>query len=75
MSQSTWNVINASPRHGQGKEKIPRDRIKAGIPCHVKEDVVFWAVRFAGRAPMVGYQDGAVFHILWLDPKFKLYPH
>ncbi|MFZ2163404.1 MAG: hypothetical protein WAW02_14425 [Sideroxyarcus sp.] len=76
LSQKSWLEITSLPRHGQGFEKIPRDKIKAGIPQHITEDVKsFWAFRFHGKAPMVGYKDGEIFHVLWFDPSFKLYDH
>ncbi|MFB2921939.1 hypothetical protein [Aerosakkonema funiforme] len=75
LSQLTWNQIKASPRHGLGYEKIERNSINSSIPTHIKDDVNFIAFRFCGMAPMVGYRDGAVFYIIWLDRDFTLYPH
>ncbi len=75
LSQLTWSQIKASPRHGLGYEKIDRNAIKSSIPIHIKDDVNFIAFRFCGMAPMVGYRDGAVFYIIWLDRDFTLYPH
>lgn len=75
LNQLTWSEINACPRHGLGYEKIARSSIRAPIPSHLKDDVNFIAFRFFGKAPMVGYRDGAVFYIIWLDRDFTLYPH
>jgi hypothetical protein len=75
LSQLTWSQINACPRHGSGSEKIARSSIGAPIPSHLKDDVNFIAFRFFGKAPMVGYRDGAVFYVIWLDRDFTLYPH
>jgi hypothetical protein len=75
LSQLTWSQINACPRHGSGYEKIARSSIGAPIPSHLKDDVNFIAFRFFGKAPMVGYRDGAVFYVIWLDRDFTLYPH
>ncbi|MEG4867017.1 MULTISPECIES: hypothetical protein [Microcoleaceae] len=44
------------------------------IPSHLQDDVNFIAFRFGGMAPMVGYRDGAVLYIIWLDRDFTLYP-
>ena len=74
LSAMTWAQIKDASRHGLGSEKIARDAIRAPIPPTYKDDY-FLAIRFAGAAPMVGYQDGRAFLVLWLDPKFKLYDH
>ena len=75
LNQLTWSEINACPRHGLGHEKIARSSIRSPIPSHLKDDVNFIGFRFCGMAPMVGYRDGAVFYVIWLDRDFTLYPH
>lgn len=76
LTQKSWMEITNLPRHGQGFEKIHRDDIHAGIPKHITDDVShFWAFRFHGKAPMVGYKVGEVFYVLWFDSDFKLYDH
>lgn len=75
LSQLTWNEIICSHRHGLGYEKISRDSIRSGIPNHITEEVNFIAFRFCGKAPMVGYRDENVFHVIWLDRAFTLYKH
>ena len=75
LSQLTWAEISKSHRHGLGYEKIARKSIRATIPAHVKEDVIFIAFRFYGKAPMVGYRENIIFHILWIDRDFTLYQH
>ena len=76
LTQKSWMEILNLPKQGQGFEKIPRNQIKAAIPPHVTEDVThFWSFRFHGKAPMVGYKSGEIFHVLWFDPNFALYDH
>ncbi len=75
LSQMTWAEINTAPRHGSGHEIISRDAIKSSIPDHITEDVNLLAFRFHGKAPMIGYRDGAIFYVVWIDPHFKLYDH
>lgn len=75
LSQLTWSQIQASPRHGLGYEKIEQSAIKSSIPSHITADVNLIAFRFCGMAPMVGYRDGAIFYIIWLDRDFTLYSH
>jgi hypothetical protein len=75
-SQMTWKQITMAPRHGLGKENINRGSIKASIPVHITADVEnFIAIRFHGKAPIVGYRVENVFRIIWLDTKFNLYKH
>lgn len=75
LSQITWNEISSSSRHGVGYERISRDAIRSGIPAHLKEDVNFIAFQFFGKAPMVGYRDENIFHVIWIDRAFSLYDH
>lgn len=75
LSKMTWSQIQNAPRHGLGTEKIARSAIKAAIPLAVTEDVTFLALRYSGKAPMVGYRDGRTFHVLYLDHNFSLYDH
>jgi hypothetical protein len=75
LSQITWNEIISSPRHGAGYERIARKAIKASIPSHLKDDINLIAFRFCAKAPMVGYREENIFHILWIDRTFTLYDH
>ena len=75
LSQMTWSQINSSGRHGSGYERIQRNAIKSAIPVHITEDVNLIAFRFCAKAPMVGYRDGVIFYVIWLDRAFKLYNH
>lgn len=75
LSQMTWAEINRADRHGRGYERIDRSQIKPAIPAHVTDDVNIIAFRFCGKAPMIGYRDGAVFYILWLNRTFTVYTH
>lgn len=75
LSQLSWSQIESSPRHGLGFEKISRNSIKVAIPSHLTEDVNLIAFRFCGMAPMIGYRERAIFHIIWLDRDFTVYKH
>ena len=74
-AQMTWLDITVARRHGLGIEEIPRSSFKVAIPRHITPDVDFIALRFHGKAPMVGYRDGRIFHVLWLDHDFGVYDH
>ena len=71
----SWAQIRNSPKHGLGTEKISKDAIDEPLPRHLKEDADLLAMRFWTKAPMVGYRDGRIFYVLWLDPNFSLYDH
>lgn len=75
LSSLTWQEITQAHRKGLGFEKIARSAIKAAVPAGITEDVNFIAFRFNGQKPMVGFRDGEVFHIVWLDRDMKLYNH
>jgi hypothetical protein len=49
--------------------------MKTSIPQAVSNMEHFLAFRFCGKAPMIGYRENEIFHIIWLDPKFKAYNH
>lgn len=80
LSQLTWSDLNQAPKHGVGFEKIHRKSFnnERCIPSHITEDVNIIAFRFSGKKAMVGYRDPLdrkLFHIVWLDRDFTLYPH
>ena len=75
LSQLTWSQIESSPRHGLGFEKISRNSITVAVRRHLTEDVNLIAFRFCGLAPMIGYRERAIFHIIWLDRGFNVYKH
>lgn len=76
LSQLTWQIIQTSPRHGLGSEKIVKDSIKANIPPFLSEDVTLLAFRYIGKLPFVGYRNEAILHILWIEKQFgELYNH
>lgn len=76
LSQLTWQQIAQAPKGGQGSEIISRNAIgEETIPSVITEDTNIIAFRFSGKAPMVGYREAEVFHIVWLDRAFNLYDH
>ena len=75
MSSLTWEQLRHAPRDKQGYEQIAHSAIRAGLPKHITEDTKLLAFRCFGKAPMVGYRDKSVFHIIWFDREFKLYKH
>lgn len=75
LGKVTWAQICTSPRHGIGTEVIGRESIKATIPENITRDTNILAFRFCGKAPMVGYREDRIFHIIWLDRNCTLYDH
>ena len=76
LSGMTWLEIQNANKHGLGSEKISRGSIKASIPSSITEDVEhFLALRFSGKKPFVGYRNGSIFHVIYLDRDFTLYKH
>jgi len=76
LSEMTWRDIKQAPRKGLGSEKIPRHQLRVPVPATVTEDVEFFlAIRYNGNHPMVGYRSQQVFHVVWLDHNFTVYPH
>lgn len=75
IGRMTWGEINQSGRHGLGTEIIGKGQINAPLPAIVTDDVNLLAFRYNGKRPMVGYRDSRIFHVLYLDHDFTLYPH
>jgi hypothetical protein len=76
LSLMTWQQIRQAHRHGLGSEKIAQSALRVGIPVSITPDVTFYALRFDGMKPMVGYiTEGFIFHIVYLDRGFKVYRH
>ena len=70
-SQMTWQQMQDAPHTGAGTEKIAPGQISA-IPAGVPEDNLL-VLRTGKRGRVVGYRDGDVFVVVWVDPKHKLY--
>jgi hypothetical protein len=75
LSNLTWLQIESSHRHGLGSEKISRHSVKPHIPDFIPKDATILSIRFAGNAPMVGFREKNIFHVLFLDGKFNVYNH
>ncbi|MCW2267587.1 hypothetical protein [Pseudomonas sp. JUb96] len=75
ISQLSWQQLRQTQRHGLGYEKIERNAIKAAVPDFVTADVSLIAFRAIGKAPMVGFRQGRIFNVLWVDRVFTLYDH
>jgi hypothetical protein len=76
LSKLTWGKIIHAPRQALGSEKIKRNSIRGdSVPSKIPPDVDFLALRFHGKAPMVGFRERDIFHIVWLDRDFTLYDH
>ena len=71
----SWRDIRLSGKHQLGCEKIDRKSLKVTLPSKVTPDVNIIAFRFHNKKPMIGYKEGRIFHIIWLDPKFRAYDH
>jgi len=75
LSQTTWNQIYSSPAHKNGCEKISRDSLNVSVPQGIKDDANILSIRFFGKAPMVGFREDDIFHVIWFDRKFDVYDH
>jgi len=76
MGKMTWEQLELTPRHGNGKENIPIAQIRGKKPPIITPDVDHViAFRFHGTKPMVGHRIDRIFYIIWLDKDYTLYPH
>lgn len=80
LSKITWQQLKSSHRHGIGYEKIEFEAIIGQNTLKKKTEIEnqgykLIAFRFHGKAPIVGYRDGRIFHLVWIDRDFSLYNH
>jgi hypothetical protein len=76
ISSMSWEQLQLAPKHGTGSEKISPHSIKTNIPNHFSEEVgTLLAFRFDGKKPFVGFRNGFIFHIFYIDRDFTLYNH
>ena len=70
LTQRTWLDLKLAPKHGSGCEKV---NPKVAKPRDITDEVVFLAFRFHGKCPMVGFRDGRMFHVVWIDRNHEVY--
>ncbi len=70
----TWGQIMQASRTGMGTEPIPQNQILPPIPQHIPPDITLLSWRFGQGARMVGYREGEVFQVVWIDPNHRVYP-
>lgn len=76
LCSMTWQLVDQSPRHACGWEKIPRHSLRCPWPPHLSDDVEFLrAFRFDGKAPMLCHRHHDVLQVIWLDHNFTAYDH
>lgn len=77
LSELGWQEIAKSGRHGFGMEKIPREIIKHDIPPQITPEVPLFAFRATGsNLPFVGFREGRIFHIIFVETVFgDIYDH
>jgi len=77
LSALTWEELQLAPKNGLGSEKISPQSIKASIPAnYFSEEVnMLLAFRFDGKKPFVGFRNGFIFHVFYIDRDFSLYKH
>ena len=73
ISQLTWRDIHNSSKETNGYEQIKT--LASKLPQSLQGEIPM-AFRFDGRdGRFVGVRQEEVFHIIWIDTKFKLYTH
>jgi len=77
MSSMTWEQLQLAPRHGSGSEKISIKSIKASIPSDFFSEEIdtLLSFRFDGKKPFIGFRNGFIFHVFYIDRNFTLYNH
>jgi hypothetical protein len=76
LSGFTWREIR-NLRHEAGCEPIPRTRMIVPIPSSLRpnDDILSIRVEKHGLFRLIGFRDGRIFRVLWIDPNGNCYPH
>ena len=75
LSQSSWNQIITNREQGYEKIANKKSINKGNLPDSIPEDASIIGFHFHNRKRMLGFRKNCIFHIIWFDPKFKLYKH
>ncbi len=76
LGNKTWTEISGAGKHQLGCEILKTSQLRKPLPPSVPSDIdKVLCFRYRGKAPMVGFREGSVFHIIFLDRDFTLYPH
>lgn len=68
-----WVELECRPHDKGGLEKIPSAQLKDGCPKEFIELDRVHVLRFRRGGRIVGYRQGQVFHVVWVDSGHALY--
>lgn len=74
-SKMTWQEIQSHEKHGLGHETMPHKSMRVALPPQITPDVNILVFRLSFPKTIIGYKDGVVFYVLWIDPDLKCYDH
>ncbi|APT93244.1 hypothetical protein CPHO_10465 [Corynebacterium phocae] len=75
-SMLTWKELKSHKKHGLGYEDLSEKCFAVQVPPQFQGTKKFRVFRHKGNLPFVGVQQGAVFHVVWIETKYgELYKH
>ena len=75
-SKLTWRDLLVADHEKIGAEPLPQSRVTSTAIANLTPDEKLLVFRFASRTGrIVGYREGRIYHVLWVDPSLSLYPH
>ena len=75
LSKSSWNEIFTKRIEGYEKILNKKSINKGNLPSCIPKDASIIGFHFHDKKSMLGFRRDCIFHIIWFDPKFKLYAH
>lgn len=76
LSTIDWQLIQTSPKNGFGSEKISIKSLNVKCPKFITDDVQhLLALRFNGKMPFLIWRNNFLAHVIFIDPKGKVYDH
>lgn len=76
LSQKTWGWITRSGKQ-HGSEKIPLHQLHENVPTCVgaTDDVLSFRVKSRATYRLLGFRNGRILHVLWIDRDGRVYDH
>jgi len=75
LARMTWTQIKLSDRQGMSFEIIAASSMKVPLPAVIPRDGIRSTYFNGKNCRLVGFREGQVFHIVWIDRDLSTYRH
>lgn len=72
----SWRDLILADHTTLGFERLPREKVGGPPIAGMTPDEKYLVLRFAsGSGRIVGFREGRIYHLVWVDTKLDLYAH